>query len=33
LSWPSGIDLRLGSVLFHKISSSIISGVNLGGLI
>lgn len=33
LGWPGGIGLRSGSVLFLKILGSILSGVNLGGLI
>jgi len=33
LGWPSGIGLGLGSVPLLKVSGSILSGVNLGGLI
>jgi hypothetical protein len=33
LGWPSGIGLGPGSVLLLEVSGSILSGVNLGGLI
>jgi len=33
LGWPIDIDLGLRSVLLLKVSGSIISGANLGGLI
>ena len=33
MGWPSGIGLGFGSVLLLKVSGSILSGVNLGGLI
>jgi len=33
LGWPGGIDLGSGSVLLLEVSSSILSSVNLGGLI
>jgi hypothetical protein len=33
LGWPSGIDLRSGSVLLLEVSGSILSSVNLSGLI
>jgi len=33
LSWPSGIGLGSESVLILKVSSSILSGVNLRGLV
>jgi len=33
LDWPSGIDLGHESVLILKVSGSIITAVNLGGLI
>jgi hypothetical protein len=32
LGWPDGIGLGLGSVLLRKVSGSILSGANLGGL-
>jgi hypothetical protein len=32
LGWPGGIGLGLGSVLLRKVSGSILSGANLGGL-
>jgi hypothetical protein len=33
LGWSDGIGLGPGSVLLFKVSGSIISGANLGGLI
>jgi hypothetical protein len=33
LGWSGGIGLGPGSVLLLKVSSSILSGANLGGLI
>jgi len=33
LGWPSGIGLGPESVLLFKVSGSIISGVNLRGLV
>jgi hypothetical protein len=32
LGWPGGIGLGLGSALLRKVSGSILSGANLGGL-
>jgi hypothetical protein len=33
LGWSDGIGLGLGSVLLVKVSGSILTGANLGGLI